>query len=144
MQAWGVNIAGAILQNSLKARIPPSVLSGLALPPGTEIAYTIVPLIPDMPPATKAAVQDAFFRSLQRVWIAMLALSGVGLCTMVLIKDIPLRTTTDKKWDRVEEKPRAGAGVGEVEGESAEPGVDADGQAQTGHSQGVDVEKQDV
>jgi len=101
-QAWGVNIAGAILQNSLQKRIPPSVIGS---PPfDTEIAYTIIPLIPFMPQALKMEVQDAFLQSLRQVWIAMAVLSGIGLCTLVLIKEIPLRTTTDKKWDAVNEK----------------------------------------
>ncbi|KAF7368499.1 MFS general substrate transporter [Mycena venus] len=102
-QAWGVNIAGAILQNSLQTRIPASLIS--SLPPAEEIAYTIIPLISSMPQALKTQVQDAFLQSLRNVWIAMAILSGIGLCTLVLIKDLPLRTTTDKKWDTVSEKP---------------------------------------
>ncbi|KAF7332996.1 MFS general substrate transporter [Mycena venus] len=106
-QAWGVNIAGAILQNSLQKRIPPSVAS--SLPRGTEIAYAIVPLIPSMAPAVKTEVKDAFLQSLRQVWIAMAVLCGIGLCTLVMIKDIPLRTTTDKKWDTVNEKQAVAA-----------------------------------
>ncbi|KAJ7983254.1 MFS general substrate transporter [Mycena polygramma] len=106
-QAWGVNIAGAILQNSLQTRIPASVIS--SLPSGTEIAYTVIPLISSMPQALKTEVQEAFLQSLRHVWIAMAVLSGIGMCTMVLIKDIPLQSTTDKKWDTVNEKtPCAG------------------------------------
>ncbi|KAJ6506288.1 MFS general substrate transporter [Mycena vitilis] len=106
-QAWGVNIAGAILQNSLQTRIPASVIR--SLPSGTEIAYTVIPLIYSMPTALKTEVQEAFLQSLRHVWIAMAVLSGIGMCTMVLIENIPLQSTTDKKWDTVNEKtPSAG------------------------------------
>jgi hypothetical protein len=57
-----------------------------------------------LPPALQTAVQNAFLQSLRQVWIAMAVLCGIGLFTLVLIKDIPLRTTTDKKWDVVSEK----------------------------------------
>ncbi|KAJ7661318.1 MFS general substrate transporter [Mycena polygramma] len=78
-QAWGVNIAGAILQNSLQTRNPASVIN--SLPSGTEIAYTVIPLISSMPQALKT-------------------------------EDIPLQSTTDKKWDTVNEKtPSSGTDV---------------------------------
>jgi hypothetical protein len=59
-----------------------------------------------LPPALQTAVQNAFLQSLRQVWIAMAVLCGIGLFTLVLIKDIPLRTTTDKKWDVVSEKEK--------------------------------------
>jgi len=101
-QAWGVNIAGAILQNSLQTRIPAELLSGL--PASEDIVYTLIPQIPSMPSVLKAEVQDAFLQSLRQVWIAMTVLSGIGICTMIFIKDYALRTTTDKKWDTVNEE----------------------------------------
>ncbi|KAJ7830744.1 MFS general substrate transporter [Mycena olivaceomarginata] len=55
---------------------------------------------------SQTAVQNAFLQSLRQVWIAMAVLCGIGLFTLVLIKDIPLRTTTDKKWDVVSEKEK--------------------------------------
>ncbi|KAJ6544422.1 MFS general substrate transporter [Mycena capillaripes] len=103
-QAWGVSIGGAILQNSLLEKIPASVIA--TLPQNTEIAYTIIPLIADMSQTLKTEVQFAFHESLREVWIAMAVLSSVGLCTLVLIKDIPLQTTTDKKWSTVDEKKK--------------------------------------
>ncbi|KAK7013962.1 MFS general substrate transporter [Favolaschia claudopus] len=104
-QAWGVNIAGAILQNSLRTHLPSSVITDL--PASSDVAYSIISQIPSMPEPLKAQVITAFFQSLRSVWIAMAVLSGVGICTLVLIKDLPLRTTTDKKWDTVNNEKKS-------------------------------------
>jgi hypothetical protein len=57
-----------------------------------------------MPAALKKQVEEAFLQSLRHVWIAMACLAGLGLCSLIFIKDIPLRRVTDKKWDSVGEK----------------------------------------
>ncbi|KAJ6629600.1 major facilitator superfamily domain-containing protein [Mycena sp. CBHHK59/15] len=118
-QAWGVTIGGAILQNSLRRRIPASVRNDL--PPNTQIAYAIIPLIASMPPALREQVQDAFLHSLRQVWIGMAATCGVGMCTMFFIQDIPLRSTTDKKWDTVDDRRKPLAELDVTPDEKAPP-----------------------
>ncbi|KAJ7326165.1 hypothetical protein DFH08DRAFT_1026931 [Mycena albidolilacea] len=104
-QAWGVNIAGAILKNGLQKRISLSLIASLSR--NREIAYIIILLIQSMSQPLRTEVRDVFLRSLQQIWIAMAVLCGVGLCTLGLIKDIPLQTTTDKKWDTVNKEEQA-------------------------------------
>ncbi|KAJ7625659.1 MFS general substrate transporter [Roridomyces roridus] len=101
-QAWGVSIGGAILQNTLQSQLPDQV-TGTLPSSGTAIAYAIIPLLSSLPQGLKAQVESIFVQSFRQVWTTLVVLAGVGLCTFVLIKDIPLRTTTDKKWD-VDEK----------------------------------------
>ncbi|KAJ6529981.1 MFS general substrate transporter [Mycena vulgaris] len=101
-QAWGVSIAGAILQNGLQKHIPPSVLD--ALPRNTAIAYAIIPLIASMPAGVKTQVEEVFLQSFRQVWIVMAVLCGIGLFSLIFVKGILLRTTTDKKWDTVDRK----------------------------------------
>jgi hypothetical protein len=62
---WDVNIAGAILQNGLQKRIPPSLIT--SLPHNREIVYIIIPLMPSMSQPLKVEVQDVFLQSLWQI-----------------------------------------------------------------------------
>ncbi|KAJ7621526.1 MFS general substrate transporter [Mycena polygramma] len=94
--AWGIAITGTILQNRLRHSLPPSLLS--QFPENTEIAYSIIPQIPDMPEPLKSDVQKAFLDSMRVAWIVMEAVCGAGLVTFFSMKDVPLGRTTDKQW----------------------------------------------
>ncbi|KAJ7204692.1 MFS general substrate transporter [Mycena pura] len=107
-QAWGIAITGTILQNRLSHSLPVSVLS--QFPANTEIAYNIIPQIPEMPQPLKGDVQKAFLDSMQLSWIVIEAICALGLVTFFFMKDIPLSRVTDTQpeWTLKEKnKPAA-------------------------------------
>lgn len=95
-QAWGVAITGTILQNRLKSDLPLSVLS--QFPEGADLTYGVIPLIPTMMEPLRSEVSSAFLHSMRTVWIVMVALCGMGFLSSILVKDITLGNSTDKKW----------------------------------------------
>ncbi|KAF8075325.1 MFS general substrate transporter [Lyophyllum atratum] len=105
-QAWGVAIGGTILQNALKRYLPSALL--LQFPEGAEIAYSIVPTIPTLSQPLKHEVQDAFLRSFRMLWIATEVICAAGAMSVFFMRDVPLRTTVDKKWGL---KKNAEAGI---------------------------------
>ena len=54
-QAWSIAISATILQNRLQALLPPAFLA--RIPPGHDIAYSAIPLIPSLAPALRAQVR---------------------------------------------------------------------------------------
>ena len=103
-QAWGVAISGTILQNALARRLPAAVLASTN--GGTALAYAVIPEIPTLAPALRAQTQQAFCDALREVWIVMLALCGAGVLTVAVIRDFPLRKTTDRSWGLKEKQAR--------------------------------------
>ncbi|KAJ7580939.1 MFS general substrate transporter [Mycena floridula] len=94
-QAWGITVGGVVLQNELPARLPSEALVEA---PNGSLAYTIIPLIADLPDPVRTQVKIAFFESLRLVWIALGTLCGAALLSVLFMKDVPLRRTVDKKW----------------------------------------------
>ena len=82
-----------ILQNQLQQHLPSAFLSNFA--PHTDISYAAIPLIPNLPPPLREAVQVVFARSLKDIWFAMIGFSGLGLVLVIFMKDLPLQTTSD-------------------------------------------------
>lgn len=103
-QAWGIAIAGTILQNDLRRRLPESVTSSYSS--RTSLVYKIISTISSMSEPTKGEVRQAFLESMRTVWIVMAALAGVGFLTFFGTKDLPLHTKTDKKWDMQQTKDK--------------------------------------
>lgn len=69
-----------------------------------ELTYSIIPKIASLPADLQHATQQAFVDSLRLVWIVMVALCGVGMLTVIFIKEFPLNKTTDKSWGLQEKK----------------------------------------
>jgi hypothetical protein len=102
-QTWGITIGGTILQNELSKRLPPSFLS--TLESGVSLAYAAIPQIPSITdPAVKAEVQVAFAQSMSIVWKVMLGLSGGGLLSALLMKELKMHDVTDEAWGFEEKK----------------------------------------
>lgn len=95
-QAWGVAVSGTILQNGLRAKLPKELLS--LFPGDAELAYNVIPKIAGLSPELRAQTQQAFAESLHLVWVVMIALCGAGMVSVALLKEFPLRKTTDKNW----------------------------------------------
>ncbi|KAF7310072.1 Iron permease [Mycena indigotica] len=102
-QAWGIAIAGTVLQNELVAKLPTEFTS--QFPEGTEIAYAAIPFIRTMTDQTlKKAVQVAFADSLRVVWLVMCGISGIGLLSCLLLREIPMNTNIDETYTLKEAK----------------------------------------
>ncbi|CAK5284765.1 unnamed protein product [Mycena citricolor] len=93
---WGVTVGGSILQNQLQRHLPAAFLA--QFPPGSEIAYSIIPVIKTLPEPLQTEVRAAFARSLQTVWWATTGIAGLGLLFSLLMKPYPLHTAVDRDW----------------------------------------------
>ncbi|OSX62647.1 hypothetical protein POSPLADRAFT_1141525 [Postia placenta MAD-698-R-SB12] len=103
-QVWGTVIGGAILQNVLRERLPATFVS--TLPSGTQLAYSIIPEIRYLPLSLKAEVQAAFAQSTAIIWRVMIGVSGLGLLSCLLMREIAMRTSMDEQWGLQEHKGR--------------------------------------
>jgi len=102
---WGVTISGTILQNELKKTLPAAFVS--QFPSGTEIAYAAIPVIRTLPEPLKAQIQAAFADSLKVVWQTMIGVSGLGIISVLLLKEVPMRRFTDETFGLSDSDKRA-------------------------------------
>ncbi|KAI0630968.1 iron permease [Trametes polyzona] len=98
--AWAIAISATILQNQLRAHLPPAFLA--TIPPGHDLAYSAIPLIPTLPPPLQAEVRAAFATGFQAVWRVLLVFCGVGLASVAFQKRIALHEEMDERWGMVE------------------------------------------
>ncbi|KAH9944243.1 iron permease [Epithele typhae] len=105
-QNWGIAIGGAILQNQLQAKLPSALID--SLPSGAAFAYSLIPAIKDLsPPLLQDEVRHAFADSLKLIWETMAGISGLGLLSCLLMKEVDMRTDVDEQWalEGKEKKP---------------------------------------
>jgi hypothetical protein len=95
-QTWGITIAGTILQNELTKRLPTDFVS--QFPGGAEIAYAAIPVIGTLPEPLRTQVREAFASSLSVIWKVMIGVSGAGLLSLLLMKEIPMNMEMDEKY----------------------------------------------
>lgn len=95
-QSWGTVIGGTILQNTLQRHLPSSFVA--SLPSGTQLAYVIIPRVPQLAEPLQAEVRAAFAKSTATIWHVMIAVSGIGLLTCLLMGEVPMRKSMDEKW----------------------------------------------
>lgn len=95
-QSWGIVIGGTILQNTLKTRIPASVVA--SLPKGSDIAYSIIPTINSLPEPLRIQVRTAFADGTRRIWQVMAGISGAGLISCFLMSEEVMRKDMDGTW----------------------------------------------
>ncbi|PSR83956.1 hypothetical protein PHLCEN_2v5560 [Hermanssonia centrifuga] len=93
--AWGITIGSTILQNQLAHNLPPSFLSELQ---GVEIVYSAIPQIANLTEPLKDDVRRAFAQSLAVLWKVMIAISGLGLLSSLLMMEMPLQSVLDDTW----------------------------------------------
>ncbi|KAF8512803.1 iron permease [Gautieria morchelliformis] len=106
-QSWGTAIGGTILQNTLRKRLPASFT--LSLPQGVQLAYAIIPSIAGMPQPIKDQVRAAFAQSTTLIWQVMIGISGLGLMTCLLMREVEMRKSLDEKWALKEKAKPEGA-----------------------------------
>jgi hypothetical protein len=95
-QVWGVTIGGTILQNELHKRLPADFIT--KFPGGTEIAYSIIPVIRTLEEPLRSQVRIAFAHSLQVVWWTTTGIAGFGFLISLLMKHYKLHTAVDRDW----------------------------------------------
>ncbi|KAF7326942.1 MFS domain-containing protein [Mycena venus] len=95
-QTWGITISGSILQNKLKENLPAAFVA--RFPPGIEIAYAAIPVIRGLEEPLRSQVQAAFSNSMTAIWRTLIGISGLGLLLSLLMKEVPMTTTTDESY----------------------------------------------
>jgi len=85
-----------VLQNELARRLPAEFK--VLFPQNAEIAYSAIPLIHTLPEPLKSAVRTAFADGLRTMWFVLIGVSAMGLVCSLMMKGLPLHTTTDKDW----------------------------------------------
>lgn len=95
-QTWGITIASTILENELHKKLPASFVS--QFPGGLSIAYAAIPLIKDLPEPLRTQVRVAFADSMAVIWKTMIGICGLGLLSLLLLKEIPMNSEVDDKY----------------------------------------------
>lgn len=95
------------MQNELSHKLPGAVSAQFA--GDSALAFGIIPELAslNLGPAVRAQVQEAFAAGLHVVWRVMAGVCGFALLSCLLMKGLPLHTSTDKNWG-VQEKKKAG------------------------------------
>lgn len=89
-------IGGSILQNQLIHKLPAAYVA--QLPSGVSFAYSAIPTLPSLAPELQLLVRQAFADSLKVMWLIMIGISGIGLVSVVFMKEIPMRSRVDEQW----------------------------------------------
>ncbi|KAI0637536.1 iron permease [Trametes polyzona] len=95
-QTWGITISGTILQNQLNNRLPPAFAA--QFPAGVEISYAAIPIIGRLEPALRDEVRVAFADSMTVIWQVMVGLCGLGILSLLLLKEMPMLKHTDETY----------------------------------------------
>ena len=103
LQVWGVTVGGAVLQNELHKRLPADFLA--QFPKGTEVAFSVIPLIRSLEEPLKSEVRSAFAGAIQVVWQVLAGIGGIGFVASFLMKQLPLHTAVDADWGRKDGAP---------------------------------------
>ena len=107
LQTWGITIAGTILQNQLKHRLPEAFTA--QFPSGVEIAYAAIPDIDQLDEPLKTEVREAFAASMSVIWKTMTGLCGAGILTLFLLREVPMVKHTDETYGLREESSTTGS-----------------------------------
>ncbi|KAJ3481251.1 hypothetical protein NLI96_g7790 [Meripilus lineatus] len=95
-QTWGITIASTVLQNELKRNLPAEFVS--TFPQGLEIVYAAIPHIEGLSEPLRTEVRVAFATSMSVIWKTMVGISGLGIISLFLLKEIPMRVHTDDNF----------------------------------------------
>ncbi|TCD71948.1 hypothetical protein EIP91_000080 [Steccherinum ochraceum] len=95
-QTWGITIASTVLQNELKTKLPKEFTS--LFPEGLQIAYAAIPVIGTLEEPLRTEVRVAFAESLSVIWKTMIGISGLGLISLLFMKEVKLISTVDKRF----------------------------------------------
>ncbi|KAH9848461.1 hypothetical protein C2E23DRAFT_862664 [Lenzites betulinus] len=88
-QGWGIVIGGTILQNVLLRHLPSEFTA--TLPEGVQVAYAAIQMISSLPEPLREQVHVAFAHATRQIWLAMLGVSGAGLLSCLLLREVRMR-----------------------------------------------------
>ncbi|KAI1792582.1 MFS general substrate transporter [Ganoderma leucocontextum] len=97
-QTWGITIAGVILQNQLKSKLPEAFFAQFPGDVQIDMLYAAIPTIASLPESLRTEIQDAFAASFSVVWKVMVGFCGAGLLSVFLLKEIPMLQDTDETY----------------------------------------------
>ena len=63
-----------------------------------QIAYAAIPAIGALEEPLRGEVREAFARSLRVVWLTMVGMSGAGLLSVLLMREVPMQSVTDETY----------------------------------------------
>ncbi|TCD69560.1 hypothetical protein EIP91_007184 [Steccherinum ochraceum] len=95
-QTWGITISSTVLQNELKKKLPEQFVN--QFPQGLEIAYAAIPVIKNLEEPLRTEVRVAFAQSMSIIWKTMIGISGLGLLSLLFLKEIKMVTHTDATY----------------------------------------------
>ena len=95
-QTWGVTIGSTVLQNRLASTLPAQFTA--QFPSGAQIAYAAIPVINTLEEPLRTEVRNAFAASLKTVWLVMVGMSGAGLLSVALMRELPMQQETDETF----------------------------------------------
>ncbi|KAI8969880.1 iron permease [Trametes punicea] len=111
-QSWGIVVGGTILQNELLRNLPAAFRA--QLPQGVQIAYAVIPTISGLEQPLQDEVRAVFAHATRVIWQVMIGVSGMGLLTVLLMREEKLRQDMDQTWG-LEEK-ESGKAVASAQG----------------------------
>ena len=72
-----------------------------------EISYASIPVIPTLQDENlRYRVQVAFADSVRVLWYTLIGVSALGLAVSLLMKELPMQTTTDENWGLKDKKEK--------------------------------------
>lgn len=84
-----------MLQNTLATRLPSDVSSNFG---GAELIYGLIPLVPRLPKQIQTQVRAAFADGLMKIWQVMVGISGIGLLSCLLMREVKMQTALDETF----------------------------------------------
>ena len=120
-QSWSISISATILQNRLAALLPPAFLA--RIPPGHDISYSAIPLIPALPEPLRAEVRAAFADALRLVWWVLLGVCALGLVSVGMQRQVALHAKMDERFGMEGKEGKDGVAKAEEEGGGSGPAL---------------------
>lgn len=80
----------------MKRNLPEEFAS--RFPDGLEIAYAAIPQIGSLPEPLRTEVRVAFATSMSTIWKTMVGISGLGILSLFLLKEVEMKAHTDDSF----------------------------------------------
>lgn len=91
----------------MKKNLPPGALAQLSNETGgagNEIAYAVIPLIQGLQEPLRTQTRMAFAASLRLIWHMLLGVCGLGLLSVLLMREIPMQQVTADEYGMRDKK----------------------------------------
>ncbi|KAI1785130.1 hypothetical protein LXA43DRAFT_900432 [Ganoderma leucocontextum] len=95
-QMWGITIGSTVPQNQLACMLPTQFST--LFPAGTQIAYAAIPVIGGLEELLRTEVCKVFAESLRMVWMVMAGMSGAGLLSVTMMREVQMQQVKDETY----------------------------------------------